>query len=246
MSRIFITGDKHGDYAALASQLKTAETNKNDVVVVLGDHGTLYYGEDKDNYKKKIVSRLPASFIMIRGNHDRRPTSDVYKHYRIYVDTPTHQGIFYVDPNFPNILYTTEYGLYRFGTKECFVIGGAYSVDKFRRLGMQELGFSTYHWFHDEQLSEDEREAAEHQLTELKNSNIDILSHTCPFDDRPVDQFLPSIDQSMVDNTMEQWMNKIKTIQHRNWYCGHWHVDRTTENVRFLYNDLILYDEVEE
>lgn len=243
MGRIFITGDKHGRYDNLKQQLLKAETTMDDVVIILGDHGTLYYGETQDHYKKKIVSKMPATFIMIRGNHDRRPSDPSYKHQKIKVDNALYAGTFYRDCNFPNILYTEEYGWYRFGKKNVFIIGGAYSVDKYRRLKMQKLGFSTYHWFNDEQLSQDERQDALKLILNQQHKTFDIMSHTCPISHIPTECFLSCVDQSTVDHTTEKWLDEIRTqTTWRLWFCGHWHTDKTDGFIRFMYEDLIIYD----
>lgn len=247
MSRIFVTGDKHGYYETLAKQLKDANATTNDVVIILGDHGTLYYGSQNDEFKKIRANRLPATLIMLRGNHDRRPTAEGYPHKKVTLNTPAYAGTFYIDESYPNILYTTEYGWYRFGTKHVYVICGAYSVDKYKRLYMQKHGFTSYHWFADEQLSHDEQLQVQSEIMKHPMEAFDIMSHTVPLTYKPTDCLLTGIDQSTVDQSTEEWLDILEhQVQYRNWYCGHWHIDRSVYKVRFLYEDLILYDEVEE
>lgn len=218
------------------------------MVVILGDHGTLYYGEKKDKYKKRILSALPATFICLRGNHDRRAGSGEYAHEKRKIEKPEFSGIFYADPDFPNILYTQEFGWYKLGGKDVFMISGAYSVDKFRRLEMQALGFKTYHWFEDEQLSNVEKNCVQTEIQAQAQAAkpFDIMSHTCPYAYRPIDKFLPCVDQSRVDNSMEKWMDQIeKNTKYDHWYCGHWHLNRNVDRIHFLYEDVILYDTAE-
>ena len=248
MSRIFVTGDKHGIFAKLQSELYRINTTKKDVVIILGDHGTLYYGEDKDNYKKSYLNSLPATFICIRGNHDRRPDHPSYIHEYTYFNTDEYAGYFYVDPKYPSILYTTEYGWYRFGSKNVFVIGGAYSVDKFYRLAMQKQGLSKYLWFSDEQLSFTERQqAAKTLMFATQENGYVIMSHTAPLRYKPLENLLPNIDQSTVDESMEIWMNALyDNIEHSKWYCGHWHVDKSVDKMRFMFDDLEMFDETPE
>lgn len=249
MGKIFITGDKHGDYFFLAEKLEKLKTTKNDVVIILGDHGTLYYGANDDRHKKKLVSNMPATFIMIRGNHDRRANAEEYEHKLIYVDSPNYCGSFYVDENYPNILYTMEYGWYRFGSQNVFVVCGAYSVDKFKRLEMQQNGFSQYHWFADEQLSVHEQFDAINSYNDNASlyENHCIMSHTCPQKYKPWDTLLDGINQSLVDQSMEIWLDKIEQKSlYSNWYCGHWHIERRIDKMCFLYNDIKIFDYVKE
>lgn len=247
MGNIYVTGDKHGQYQDLMRRLKDMNTTKKDVVIVLGDHGTLYYGEKDDKHKKRFVNGLPATFIMLRGNHDRRASAPEYTTHELrYINTPEYEGNFWIDPEYPSILYTTDWGWYRFGTKKVFVICGAYSVDKYRRLQMTAMGFKNYHWFKDEQLSEQERQwATDEMLFNEPIGEFYIMSHTCPFKYRQLDHALPGIDLSKVDNAMEIWMNHLEAqIQYTKWYCGHWHVDLSVDKMRFMFHDLELFEEV--
>lgn len=247
MSRIFVTGDKHGVYYSLHDKLNRIHATKDDVVIILGDHGTLYYTDHGEDYKRKFLASSPATFICIRGNHDRRPACPAYDFDLITVDTPAYSGQFYVDRNCPSVLYTKEFGWYRFGTKPVFVIGGAFSVDKYKRFDMQSHGYHTYLWFNDEQLFSRERNAAEQELAQLPDSAFYLMTHTCPKSHAPRDMFLPNIDQAKVDETMEKWLDTLeKKLPYEKWFCGHWHTDRTIERIRFLYEDLELFDEVGE
>ena len=54
-----------------------------------------------------------------------------------------------------------------------------------------------------------------------------ILTHTCPISNEPTDLFLNFIDQSMVDKSMEQFLEKIKNnVLWDVWLFGHYHADR--------------------
>ena len=249
MGRVFVTGDKHGDYEQLSKQLQQLKTTQEDVVIILGDHGTLYYGPRDDRRKKKLVSNIPATFIMIRGNHDRRASNEEYGHQLTEVQGPYFEGTFYVDPAFPSILYTKEWGWYRFGSKPVFVINGAYSVDKYRRLEMQAMGFSNYHWFANEQLDQSERflALADYMDNAPEEKMHYVMTHTCPLRYKPWDKLMGCVDQKTVDESTEQWLNSIEAaMPYQKWYCGHWHIDRLIDRMRFMYDDIELFDETKE
>lgn len=75
-------------------------------------------------------------------------------------------------------------------------------MDKFYRLSRG------YGWWSDEQPSEEIKQYVEQQL---KENVIDVvLSHTCPFKYEPVEEFLPGIDQSTVDDSTEKWLDVIE------------------------------------
>ena len=247
MGRVFVTGDKHGDfkseydYRKIEAFCNTVGTTQNDVMIVLGDHGVHYDGAWSDEKGLKKLSKLPITFVMIRGNHDRRPIPSWRK---LFAASDT--GHFYEDPLAENVLYTHEYGWYTFGGVQCFVIGGAYSVDKYYRLEMANAGHTGYKWFYDEQLDEHERDEAQKMLfTGFRTGEpITIMSHTCPLNFKPTKNLIAQVDQSTVDDTMERWMDTLYIralelgLPLTRWYCGHWHIDKTFEPMRFMYHDI--------
>ena len=101
-----------------------------------------------------------------------------------------------------------------------------------------------YNWFADEQNSEDKRIKI---LEDFKDKEVDIiLSHTCPLDWQPTDLFLRSVDQSMVDNSMEKWLNEIKdNVKYKLWLFGHYHADRLVRpHVEMMYADTVDLDTI--
>lgn len=179
---------------------------------------------------------------MIKGNHDQRPSP------KLYTITPEDahplvRGSCLYEKEFPSLLFSAMYGKYEFFSGErwidTFVLGGAYSADKWYRLEMQALGHGGYRWFADEQMTNFEMREAMTMILDVEPEIV--LSHTCPFKYEPRDMFLSQVDQSTVDDTMEHWMDGIEEeIPYSKWYCGHWHTDRTIDKMRFMYYDIIL------
>lgn len=234
---VYVTGDKHGSYEQIGQFCQDHHTTIDDVMIVLGDNGVNYYGHKKDKRLKKKLAALPITFIMLRGNHDARPDP---KYYRVaYEISQSYAGVFYIEDEYPNILFTAEYGLYIINHKRCYVICGAYSVDKYYRLQMYDQGYHQYRWFYDEQLTKEDMEYAEDSIKNTQPVDY-ILSHTCPLKYTPADTFLPFIDQQSVDHTMEEWLDGIESsVEYGKWLCGHWHTDRTIDRMRFMYHDII-------
>ena len=87
--------------------------------------------------------------------------------------------------------------MFEFIGKRCFIIGGAYSVDKHYRIS------KNWGWWLDEQPSAEIKERTEQRLQQ-ENWNVDVvLSHTCPSQYIPREMFLSCIDQSSVDNSTD-------------------------------------------
>ena len=138
----------------------------------------------------------------------------------------------FVENAYPNILFAKDGEVYDLGGISAIVIGGAYSVDKWYRL---ERGAK---WFPDEQPSDEVKARVEAKLDELDWKVDVVLSHTCPFGYEPTEAFLPGIDQSMVDTSTEVWLDRIeRRLDYRKWYCGHWHIEKSIDRMRFMFNE---------
>mgnify|MGYP006935991031 CR=1 FL=1 len=77
-------------------------------------------------------------------------------------------------------------------------------MDKYYRI-QRNLG-----WFNNEQLSEKEMEIGKELIEGYDNEFDIVLSHTCPKIYQPTDLFMPIIDQSSVDDTMERYLGEIE------------------------------------
>lgn len=237
MAKIYITGDKHREYDNIVYFCDRFMTTKRDVMIVLGDNGINFLSKKKDDEVKNLLQGLPITFILIRGNHDRRP-SDVKSYKKKLVVRENFSGEFFVEDEYPDLLFTTE-GYYSFKvgeeSKTAYIINGAYSVDKWHRLQSGRT------WFNNEQLSKEEMDAVDKELIGHKVSYI--MSHTCPQKYEPVEMFMPFVDQSTVDKTMEKWLDKIEDgVEYDKWFCGHWHVSKSIDKMRFMYHDIVILE----
>lgn len=117
----------------------------------------------------------------------------------------------------------------------CLVIGGAYSVDKRFRFQHGDC------WWPDEQPSEEIKAKVERILSE-RSWKIDVvLSHTCPLKYEPTEAFLPTLDQSTVDTSTEEWLNTIEErLTYERWYCGHFHIEKRIAKIQFMFHDYTL------
>ena len=225
-----LTGDCHGVFTRFYNLPKDEEIG----MIILGDAGFNFYLNKTDEQKKKeICENYPhITFYCVRGNHECQPQDllNIEKKF----DENVH-GVVYHEPKYPNIRYFLDYGLYEIDGFTCYVIGGAYSVDKWYRLERAMMAEETNNpkksgWFSNEQLSREEMDRATEQLYNFKDmgKHIDfMLTHTCPYSWEPRDMFLSMIDQSTVDNIMEKWMDMIKDDIHPYIWCfGHFHADR--------------------
>lgn len=227
---IYVTGDTHGDFRRIGRFCEQWNTDKEDIMIILGDAGVNFRGEVRDRAKKEYLAALPITLFCIHGNHEKRP-------YTIpgYEEKLWHGGKVYVEEKYTNILFAKDGEIYGLAGKRTIVIGGAYSIDKMYRLAYG------YGWWPDEQPSEEIKQYVEKQL-ENEGWKIDVvLSHTTPLKYEPVEVFLKGIDQSKVDKSTEIWLDSIEErLEYEKWYSGHYHTAKKIDRLEIMFEN---YDE---
>ena len=60
----------------------------------------------------------------------------------------------------------------------------------------------------------------------------------------PVEVFLPFIDQSKVDKSTEKWLDSIEDkLEYKEWYCGHYHIDKDIDKIHFMFHTVRILDD---
>lgn len=234
---IYITGDTHRSFSRIHGFCQKMQTDASkDMMIILGDAGINYYLDERDRRVKDGLQKYcNIKLFIIRGNHEERPSL-----ISSYKTGEFCGGTVYYEDRYPNLIFAKDGETYTFGDKRCFVVGGAYSVDKYYRL---ERGM---HWFESEQLSRDEQRAILSKVFADDSEVFACLTHTCPFSVIPTEMFIRGVDQSTVDNTMEDVLEIIySTLNFKRWYCGHYHTDKDVDNVHFLFEHIDVFDYME-
>jgi len=231
---IYITGDTHRMFERVETLCSKFKTTLDDVIVILGDVGINYFGEDEDNAVKAELGNLPITMLCIHGNHEQRPES-----IKTYKEVSWREGIVYQESKFPNLLFAKDGEIYNLDGKRCMAIGGAYSSDKDVRV------IKNYGWWADEQPSEEIKAYVEKRL-DLENWNIDVVfSHTCPLKYIPLERYRPCDVTIEIDISTEKWLDDIeRKLNYQKWYCGHAHVNKSIDKMKFLYEDIVTLEEI--
>lgn len=214
----FVTGDTHRDF----SRFDGIDLPEGSNVIILGDAGINYRLNAEDaSFKKSLAKKYPYTFYCVRGNHEERP-ENIEGMETVYCAEVN--GYVYEEPEYPNIKYFIDGGVYTIDNHSALVIGGAYSVDKDYRLARHPNG-GWSGWFKDEQLTAQEQDAI---LEAVRGRHFDfILTHTCPVSLEPTDLFLGFVNQQTIDKSMELWLEKVKeSVDYKVWLFGHFHGDR--------------------
>ena len=240
-----LRGDTHGNFNWMMNGCLKEYVPEETAIIILGDAGFDFYLNKTDLRKKKEINDRSYHIYWLCGNHEARP-SDV-DGYKLIYDQNVNGAVYY-DPRFPNLRAFTNYGLYDIDGYTCFVIGGAYSVDKYWRLQRAGMTEETNDpkktgWFNNEQLTKEEMSECEDMITRFykMGKHVDfVFSHTCPIDWQPTDLFLNQVDQSTVDNSMEVWMGALKDEFDWNvWLWAHYHADRLERpHCELYYNNI--------
>ena len=221
---IYYTGDIHGSTLEIVTFCARFQPSEDDTIVILGDVGANYFGNERDDAFKAEFAKLEPTILCIHGNHEIRP-----QNIPSYKTKEWNGGIVWYEEACPNILFAKDGEIYDIEGTKHLVIGGAYSVDKHYRL------LRGYGWWADEQPSEEIKQYVQQKIKE-KPFDV-ILSHTCPFKYEPIEMFLPGIDQSTVDDSTERWLDKIEeSVDYKAWYCGHWHINKRIDKMHFLFH----------
>lgn len=221
---IYLTGDIHGNPEPIFEFCKRLEVRREDTVIILGDVGANYFGNERDTAMKDILESLKVNILCIHGNHEMRPST-----IPAYSLREWNGGMVWTERTHPHLRFAKDGEVYTIEGKRFLAIGGAYSVDKQIRIA------NHYGWWADEQPSEEIKLYVESQAGQ---GNVDyVLSHTCLFRYVPHEAFISGLDQSTIDDSTERWLDTIEQrVNYKAWYCGHWHIDKHIDRMHFLFH----------
>lgn len=212
---VFITGDKHQRFEGIINKADFGYFDENDAVIVLGDMGLFWRHDKKDanSFIEYFEQNYKFMLYFIDGNHENFKLLNALKE--------DENGMGYVSEHIRHLKRGRRYNIQG---KDILAIGGADSVDKFRRTE----GLS---WWKDEAITNED-------VARVEAGHYDyVLSHCCPasvFNDNKVylctlgnivDDSNP--DFHISENKLEQVKNKITFNK---WYFGHYHVDRDIDD----------------
>lgn len=229
---IYITGDCHGDFSKIKYFCKTHNTTKEDIMIILGDVGLNYYLNKRDEKNKKELQKLPLTFLLLQGNHEKY-AKNIKGYVKKSIETEQIKGEFYTQDEYPDLLFLINGNDYFINDLHMLALGGAYSVDKWYRLA------NHYAWFEDEEMTDEEQINFINKIKTTPMGVDIVLSHTCPYNYMPTHLFLAMVDQSTVDNKTEKFLNVVeKNITYKYWFCGHFHAEEQLWDKGFM-----LYEE---
>ena len=230
MTRLFITGDTHGELSMKKLSNKNWSTGrdltKDDVVIIAGDFGLLFdpVQSPAEEYWLKWLESKQWTTCFVDGNHEN---FDLLEHLPV-VDKFNGK----VGKVSDSVYHLRRGEVYTIADKKILTFGGAESIDKANR-----KEFIT--WWRQEIPSYQEFDKAAESIQ--KNPEVDlIISHTCPTD--IANQLLAILGnnyKNINDPTSKMLDTIISSVKFQDHYFGHWHIDRDIGKHHALYYRII-------
>lgn len=235
---IYIVGDRHGEEDGFSDKKLPGQSSwtSNDIVIVTGDFGYVFRGEQSNLPEKNKLDALaqkPYTILFCDGNHEGFDYLEEYQE-EIRYGAPVRRirhNIFWLERGY----------IYTILGKTFFVMGGAYSIDKAFRLQYQSR-YGEKIWFEQELPSAEEYRRAINSLKNHNNKVDCIITHTAP---RTI---IPRITGGYPDDHDREltgffdWI--YNEITYTKWYLGHFHIDlQILPNLVCCYNALYRFDD---
>ena len=99
----YITGDTHGDFRRYYDFMAQQKPTEQDTMIVLGDAGLNFYGNEIDERKKDFVNSFPFTTFCVHGNHEMRPANIPTYKIREYCG-----GIVWYEEQYPRIQFAKD------------------------------------------------------------------------------------------------------------------------------------------
>jgi predicted phosphodiesterase len=230
MGRVFVTGDTHGNTVNEMSRFsskKFKEGNvltKKDVMIILGDFGFVWHNTrtKEEQYWIDWMNNKPWSWAFIDGNHDNIPLLNELPSENAYGGT--------VGVLADSIVHLRRGFIYTINNKTFFCLGGAMSIDKYRRTE----GVS---WWREEEPSYAEVDQSLISLGKNEFTVDYMLTHDCP------SWIGEKIIRNMIESSTVKSLDEIFSIeelQFRHHYFGHHHIDKVLDKKHTVcYNSII-------
>lgn len=225
MSRLFVTGDCHGDYDhhKLTTRLfpDQAELTRDDVVLITGDFGVCWDGGKQDQYIQKWHEDKNYTTLSIAGNHENY---DILK--TLPVVEKWGGKVMQVTPH---VFYTITGEVYNIAGYKCLAINGADSHDR----GNRTVGKN---WWAEETITKTQMADITLGLRQKGIKKIDfVFTHTGGPYVAKMFGFNPTPSDEALHRIFE--LRAAGLLNYKVHYCGHYHRDSWIFNdTHCLYN----------
>ncbi len=219
---IYLTGDIHRTQdiqKILPSEFDYTKVSKDDLLLIAGDFGCVWTGDERDAKLLDWFASLPLTVLFIDGNHENFDLLYQYPE-ELWNGGRVHRIR-------DNLLHLMRGQVFTIEGRKWFTFGGGSSRDKSARTP----GVS---WWPQELPSKKEFAEGIRNL-ELNGWETDIvLTHCAP-------QFLlKAMVPAARGDILNTWLDGVaKKLTFTHWYLGHYHIDTDVQKYSILFRRII-------
>lgn len=225
--RLLITGDLHGDTAALAIIAKRMQ--QGDILFVAGDFGFVFRNNNDErcflNDVDQFLKRKEAYLVFVDGNHENHKVLNEYP-IEEWMGARVHRIR-------RRIIHVLRGEILEIKQNKLFCFGGAFSIDRaYRKLNIS-------YW--EEEIPTDEDFRNGNECLGKCGCQVDfVITHTCPLNMLPYLGARHNAPEEYRLQNYLQWVNDNVRPFLKHWYFGHWHMDKELpQKCRAIYLDVV-------
>ena len=213
---IYVTGDTHGNFRRFQPEYfpEQAGVTKNDVVIIAGDFGGVWFGDSRDDETLDWLERLPFTLAFVCGNHEN------YDALERYPVAEWHGGK--VHRVRPHVLHLMRGQVFELESYRFFTMGGAKSHDTNHRI-------NHISWWRQELPSDEEYSEALQNL-ERYNWQVDYIITHCA----PTSIALMGSRHNEADRLTDFLQEVRERAKYHYWLFGHYHDNKAIDEKHIL------------
>ena len=213
---IYVTGDTHGNFRRFQPEYfpEQVGVTKNDVVIIAGDFGGVWFGDSRDDETLDWLERLPFTLAFVCGNHEN------YDALERYPVAEWHGGK--VHRVRPHVLHLMRGQVFELESYRFFTMGGAKSHDTNHRI-------NHISWWRQELPSDEEYSEALQNL-ERYNWQVDYIITHCA----PTSIALMGSRHNEADRLTDFLQEVRERAKYYYWLFGHYHDNKAVDEKHIL------------
>ena len=213
---IYVTGDTHGNFRRFQPEYfpEQAGVTKNDVVIIAGDFGGVWFGDSRDDETLDWLERLPFTLAFVCGNHENY---DALERYPVaeWHGSKVHRVR-------PHVLHLMRGQVFELESYRFFTMGGAKSHDTNHRI-------NHISWWRQELPSDEEYSEALQNL-ERYNWQVDYIITHCA----PTSIALMGSRHNEADRLTDFLQEVRERAKYHYWLFGHYHDNKAIDEKHIL------------
>lgn len=220
---IYVTGDTHIPIdirkLGMSNFGEQSKMTKDDFVIICGDFGGVWDNSEEELYWRNWLKEKNFTTLFVDGNHENFDLLNQYE-----VSKWKGGKVHFINDS---IIHLMRGQVYTIDGATLFTMGGAESVDKYRRKEGKT-------WWKEEQPSRLEIEEALDNLEKHRWQVDYVITHTTSLNK------MESLGYRKENNPLNRFFDMLETdLCYRHWYFGHFHRDKDMDEKHTLLHNRI-------